>query len=158
MKTAIVPAQITTVEDKVAGNLSVQQLILLVTPLFISGGVFALLPPSFGIVIYKIVIVSVVALICLAAAIRVRGTLLVYWIARLLRYTLRPRIYVYRRNDTALRTTIRVPKAVPNKVVEEPAQRVPKQATSFAAQLHTDSNLTLAIKKGGLHVSYVKEK
>ena len=49
MKTAIVPAQVTTVEDKVAGNLNLTQLLLIASPVFVRGVIYAVFPPSFEI-------------------------------------------------------------------------------------------------------------
>lgn len=59
MKTSIVPAQITTVEDKVAGNLSLPQLFLLSAPIFIGSLVYLIFPPFMGAASYKLVIVFV---------------------------------------------------------------------------------------------------
>jgi hypothetical protein len=43
MKTTIVPAQVTTVEDRITARLTFTQLLLLVTPVFLSGAMFAFL-------------------------------------------------------------------------------------------------------------------
>ena len=160
MKTAIVPAQITTVEDKVAGNLSVQQLVLLMFPLFVSGGVFAVLPPSFGLVVYKFCIVAFIALVCLASALRIKGTLVVYWIVRLMRYGIRPRTYVYVHADTYMRESIRMKNMNDRKTVDEHAGRVIHTVSArFLLKGYSNkTDLKLAVKKGGLHVSYIKEK
>ncbi len=160
MKTAIVPAQITTVEDKVAGNLSVQQLVLIVFPLFVAGGVFALLPPSFGLVVYKFCIVSLIASVCLASAIRIKGTLVVYWIVRLMRYGIRPRTYVYVHADSYMRESIRMKDKHDAQTVDEQVGHVIHNVPPrfLLEEYSNKTDLKLAFKKGGLHVSYIKEK
>jgi len=45
MKTTTVPAQVTTVEDRLAGNLSLTQLLLLVCPVFVSCLIYVVFPP-----------------------------------------------------------------------------------------------------------------
>lgn len=46
MKTTVVPAQITTVEDKIAGSLTFTQIIMLVIPLLTSTAIYVLILPS----------------------------------------------------------------------------------------------------------------
>jgi hypothetical protein len=103
MKTTIVPAQVTTVEDKVAGNLSFTQLLLLITPLFLGGGIFVLLPPVFGFNYLKLLICSILAVICMTLAVRIKGKILLQWIVVLARYNSRPRLYLFNKNDSYLR-------------------------------------------------------
>jgi hypothetical protein len=103
MKTTIVPAQVTTVEDKIAGNISMHQLLLLVVPIFIGSGLFVILPPFFSYAVYKVVMIAIIASICALLAIRIRGKILLFWLAVLLKYNLRPRYYVFNKNDSYLR-------------------------------------------------------
>ena len=60
MKMTVVPAQVTTVEDRIIGSLGFSQILLLVIPIFVSAGVFALVPPFMGSAIYKYVIIGAV--------------------------------------------------------------------------------------------------
>lgn len=46
MRTTIVPAQVTTVEDRIFANLSLPQVILLFIVIFVSGGVFLFAEPA----------------------------------------------------------------------------------------------------------------
>jgi hypothetical protein len=103
MKTTIVPAQVTTVEDKIAGNLGFTQLLLLVTPVFLSGALFAIFPPFLKIAGYKLVIAAVLALICMSLAIRIRGKIVLTWVTVISRYNFRPRYYLFNKNDPYLR-------------------------------------------------------
>lgn len=103
MKVTVVPAQVTTVEDRVAGNLSFSQLILLAFPVFGGSLLYAVLPPFMGASLYKIVIVCVVAVLSAALAIRFKGKIVLFWLIVLLHYRLRPRIYVSNRNTATAR-------------------------------------------------------
>lgn len=103
MKSTIVPAQITTVEDKVAGGLSLSQLLLLVAPAVIGTGLYIVLPPMGSMPLYKIVIMAMVALAFGLLAIRIKGRILLLWLVILLRYNLRPRYHVFEKNDPHLR-------------------------------------------------------
>jgi hypothetical protein len=103
MKTAIVPAQITTVEDKIAGNLSLSQLLLLTIPAFGGSVLYILLPPSMNMSTYKILLIAVLAAIFGLLAIRIKGKILLLWAIIMLRYSLRPRYHVFDKNDMHLR-------------------------------------------------------
>lgn len=98
MKVTVVPAQVTTVEDRVAGNLSFSQLILFAVPVFGGSLLYAILPPFMGASLYKIIIVSVFALVCTILAIRIKGKIVMLWLIVLLRYRLRPRQYIFDKN------------------------------------------------------------
>ncbi|QQR51987.1 PrgI family protein [bacterium] len=103
MKSALVPAQITTVEDKVTGSLSLTQLLLLVAPVFLGSALFAVLPPSMEVVTYKLVILSIVGVIFGVSAIRIKGQIILLWAVTIFRYNLRPRYFVFDKNDLHLR-------------------------------------------------------
>ena len=105
MKTAIVPAQITTVEDKVAGNLSLSQLLLLAAPVFIGSAIYIIFPPSMGAAMYKLVILTVLVVGFSLLAIRIKGRILLLWLITIVRYNLRPRFHVFNKNDAYLRDT-----------------------------------------------------
>ncbi|HEU5187459.1 MAG TPA: PrgI family protein [Candidatus Saccharimonadales bacterium] len=105
MRSTVVPAQITTVEDKIMGNIGMSQLILLTVPIFGGSALFMLLPPFFGYSLYKIVLITVLAALCGALAIRIKGKVVLFWGIALLRYNLRPRYYVFNKNNSHLRDT-----------------------------------------------------
>lgn len=95
MKVTIVPAQITTIEDRIVGNLGMSQIILMTLPVIFGGGLFIILPPSMRLVLYKLVIMLSLTLICATMAIRVKGRIVLLWLVTILRYNLRPRYYVF---------------------------------------------------------------
>lgn len=98
MKTTVVPAQVTTVEDRVAGSLGLSQLLLLTTPVFTSSLLYVILPPSFHSAPYKIFIILSLFLLCGLLAIRIKGKIVLFWAVILLRYQLRPHYYVFNKH------------------------------------------------------------
>ena len=103
MKTAVVPAQVTTIEDKVAGGLGLTQLILLVIPVFMSGVVYGVLSPAFSLSAAKIILIVLLFILLGSLAIKIKGVLLVHWLLILGRYMARPGLYIYNKNSSALR-------------------------------------------------------
>ena len=104
MKIAIVPAQITTVEDKITSNLTITQLLLLALPLCLCGLVYALPPSMFTFTKLKVTaLVMLCPSFCLMA-IRAKGKLLIEWVCLISKYQIRPRIYVSDKSDSYLRT------------------------------------------------------
>lgn len=106
MRTTVVPAQITTVEDRIAGSISLSQLLILITPVFIGSLLFVILPPFYGYATYKIVLLVCLTTLCGTLAIRVRGKVVLFWLIILVRYRLRPRYYIVDKNDMYLREDI----------------------------------------------------
>jgi hypothetical protein len=94
MKTAIVPAQVTSIEDLIVANLSLTQIILLIVPVFMAVFVFAGLPPVMHLKPYKLVVLILLSLPEATLAIRIRGQLVLKWLAVLLAYQIRPRVYL----------------------------------------------------------------
>ena len=103
MRTTIIPAQITTVEDKIAGNLNLTQILILMVPVFITAVIFALIPPTIKLVGYKLILILFLAIICLILALRVKGRVLFNWLLILSQFKLRPKIFVFNKNDNYLR-------------------------------------------------------
>ena len=95
MRTTIVPAQITTVEDRIAGNLGLSQILLLVVPIFGGSALFVILPPFFNYATYKVILIAVTALVCGMLAVRIKGKILLFWGLAIARYNLRPMYYVF---------------------------------------------------------------
>ena len=103
MKTNIVPAQITTVEDKIAGSLTFQQLALLMSPVVIGAISFVMVPEPMQLSLTKIIIDVAVALISGLMAIRVQGKLVMQWAQTILAYVVRSRYVVYDKRERAFR-------------------------------------------------------
>lgn len=97
MKTSIVPAQIMTVEDRIAANLSLTQMILLIIPVFFSALIFAVLPPFFKLDPLKLALAGLFALLPFGLAIRFRGEVVFKTLRTALTFWFRPRLYLLSR-------------------------------------------------------------
>ncbi len=104
MRSQVIPAQITTVEDKIAGNLNLTQIMLLLFPAFWATTVFTLFSPGLHLTLYKLPLILVVLITCLVLALRIKGKVVLSWAITILRYNMRPKYYVFNKNETYLRT------------------------------------------------------
>ena len=165
MKSTVVPAQITTVEDKIMGNLTLQQMVLLATPVFVNFVLFALLPSSMHISAYKVVLMTIVACICALLAVRIKGKILLVWLVTITRYNTRARYYVFNKNDVYLRESTastepaKEEEVLSNDLAAEPVKNIPAMSISDLAKLESilanpAAKLSFKLhKKRGLHVS-----
>ena len=163
MKTTVVPAQITTVEDRIAGNLTFPQIVLMILPLLTSTAVYACVPQFMHFSASKIVLMALQFIFFDGLAIRFRGKIVADWLVIYLRFTARPRRYIFTKNDVAGRD-------IESMIEKEtPAHKKPKphrlevttDAISIfdktkANRLLENPSLTVSFKfakKGGLDVS-----
>lgn len=109
MRTTVIPAQITTVEDKIAGNLNLTQLMLMVASLFIGVMIYALLPARLHFSLYKIPLFVIEFIVCFGLALRIKGKIVLHWLIILMSFYLRPSYYVANKNDIYLRDFILEP-------------------------------------------------
>lgn len=162
MKVTVVPAQVTTVEDKVAGSLSFSQLILFAVPVFGGSLLYAVLPPSMGIAIYKIAILGVLTIVSCILAIRIKGRIVLLWLLILLRYGTRPKYYLFNKNTTIQRETyseVKVVETATSEIIEVASPTLlPKLGLLETTELYAlldnpDSQLRFeTTKKGGINV------
>jgi hypothetical protein len=127
MRTTIVPSQITTVEDRIAGRLGLSQLLLLVTPIFGGSAVFVIFPPFFSYATYKIVLIMCVASLSALLAIRIKGKILLFWATTLIRYNIRPKYYLFNKNSSHTREML-PPVATDEESAEEASTQIVAQA------------------------------
>lgn len=168
MKVTVVPAQVTTVEDRIAGNLGFSQLMLLTVPIFGGGLLFILLPPVMHNAPYKLVAIAILTFICWTSAIRIKGKILLFWLAIILKYNLRPGFYVFNKNSDASREQYRdllVKEPTADKLKATAKQIVPSRLeladkvrtlnliNNPAAKVHFETN-----KKGKLYVRITEVK
>lgn len=99
MRTTIIPAQITTVEDKIAGSLSLTQILMLMFPMLFTAFLYILIPPTMAYPAYKLTLTLLVALISLILAIRIKNKLVVEWLLVLVRFQNRPKYYLANKNS-----------------------------------------------------------
>lgn len=168
MKTTLVPAQVTTVEDKIAGSLSLSQLLLLCTPIFLGGAMYALFPPLLHLTLLKTGLFILLGILFSLLSIRIRGKILLSWLVVISRYNLRPRYYVYNKNEMHLRINKALNRAVTErkKAVEPkksmptlPKIPIPQMVKLQSAITDPRSKLNIrASRKGGLsvHITEIK--
>lgn len=117
MRTTIIPAQITTVEDKIAGNLNLAQILLLLASLFIAVFIYSVLPARLHFTLYKLPLIALESLVYCTLALRIKGRIILNWIFILAGYYFRPSFYLSNKNDTYLRNIVL--ESVDNKEVKE---------------------------------------
>ena len=167
MKTTIVPAQITTVEDRIAGNLGLNQLLLLSVPVFGGCTLYIVLPPTMHASLYKFFVIAVMALVCGILSIRIKGKILLLWIVVIGRYNLRPRYYLFNKNNLVNREQsepVKVEEETETEVKPVKRRRLSPLSFSDTARMQSilenpASNLTFtSSKKGGLRVLITEVK
>ncbi len=166
MKVTVVPAQVTTVEDRIAGNLGLSQVLLLVTPIFLGAALYVVLPPNMHLAIYKLIIIVALALICSSLAIRIKGKIVLFWLVVILSYNLRPRYYLYNKNSLLHRDqydqVIEEEEAVEATTTLKLNRLAPlSSADSLRIQSLLDNpaaHLTFENTKGGLYVRITEVK
>ena len=126
MKATVVPAQITTIEDRIVGSLGMSQLVLLILPVILGGGLFIVLPPTMHLAPYKISLIVLLAVFCATMSIRIRGRIIMLWLVTILRYNIRPRYYVFNKRSQCGRE--RYLRAVEQ---EPPKEKETKTITKF---------------------------
>ena len=109
MKTTVVPAQITTVEDRIAGNFTFPQIVLLIIPLLTSTAIYAIVPIQMHMNTFKVVLVAWQFIFFGLLALRFRGKIIADWLVIYLRFKLRPRFYIFTKNDTTARDIAIIP-------------------------------------------------
>ena len=165
MKTTVVPAQITTVEDKIAGNFTFIQIMLLIIPLIVGTIIYAITPPSMHLSALKLILVVFQFCLFSSLAIRFKGKILIDWLVIVLRYKMRPRVYIFTKNDLTNRD-VPVIKAAEfkNRTVVKTAdtnEKVVEKADVDIGNksIFDDSKVSVSVKlskKGGLDVSLKK--
>lgn len=103
MRTTIIPAQITTVEDKIAGSLNMTQILILMFPVLWTTLIYILFAPAMKLVPYKLGLIGVVIMVCLILVIRIKDKIVAEWLGVVLRYQFRPKYWLYNKNDTTNR-------------------------------------------------------
>lgn len=98
MRTTVIPAQVTTVEDTIAGNLTLTQIMLLIAPVLLSTAIYAVLPEKMVLSAYKIPLIIVTSFIFISLSLRIRGRLVLHWLMVLSSFLLRPHIYLFNKN------------------------------------------------------------
>jgi hypothetical protein len=163
MRATAVPAQVTTVEDRIFGNLGMSQVILLFIVVVGTAAIFTIAPPAMEGALYKYILMAVIGLVCGTLAIRIKGKIIALWLVVLLSYSLRPKYYLYNKNVSTLRESYTVKtekKPKKNKVAAKAKERtahpqldIPTTAAILATIENPAANFRIETgKKGNLHV------
>lgn len=167
MKQTIVPAQVTTIEDRIMGSIGLSQLLLLVTPIFAGSALYFVLPPVAHISTYKLVILTVLVLSCASLAIRIRGKIILLWLVVLLRFYLRPGYFIFNRLSLSNREEYIKTKHLENETEDKSKpEPIRKHLTLSTAQIvklenlieNPSANLSFESKKGNLYVHITEVK
>jgi hypothetical protein len=166
MRSTVVPAQVTTVEDRIMGSLGFSQLALLVIPVFIAAALFVILPPVMHSSAYKYTIMVVIALLMGILAIRIKGKIILLWLITILRYNLRPKYYLFNKNTDLFRDHLpprmQAEEDKAPAVAKRDTAKLPRLALHDAARVletiqRQNSNLRFEMtKKGGLRVRFTE--
>lgn len=156
MRTTVIPAQVTTVEDTIAGNLTLTQINLLITPVLFSTIIYATLPQRMAFSPYKIPLIAILALVCIILSLRIKGRLVLNWLKILISYLLRPHLYLFNKNTTFSREVMLAP-AKERQVITEPTTTTEvthaQADSSFDYEsLFRDTDMQLRFTKKGLLV------
>jgi len=156
MRSTIIPAQVTTVEDTIAGSLNLTQILLLVSSLFINTFIYTLLPTRLAFTLYKIPLMIGVLCICITLSIRVKQRLILNWLVILATYSVRPHLYVFNKNTQILRKTetISISEVKPKQSLTPiPMMRGEKRIISFDYQSFIRSpSLNIRFKRNSVQV------
>lgn len=162
MKTTIVPAQITTVEDRIAGNFTFAQILLFIVPLLTSTVTYVLVAPKMHLGPLKLSLILLQFLVFGVLAVRINGKIVVEWFSVYIHFTRRPRYYVFTKNDEVGRektTLAKEPMVTADQKVKKSEPLVPVLGPveeNRLAQLLENPSLTVSFelaKKGGIDVS-----
>ncbi|HUA13578.1 MAG TPA: PrgI family protein [Candidatus Sulfotelmatobacter sp.] len=164
MKTSNIPAQITTVEDKITGNLSFKQLLILVAAICSDFLIFIVVPRPLKISALKVAICCAVTALISSLAYKHDGRLLYSWARLIYRFNSRPRFYVYNKNDLSFRPNFDTKqRAIENQesVVEDKPMEDIKYSLESLNKLSLEEYIEIKFsrdKKAGLkaYVSQVK--
>jgi hypothetical protein len=160
MRATAIPAQITTVEDRIVGSLNLSQLLLLATPIFGGGLLYAMSPPMLAVSAYKILLLALFTGIGGILAIRIKGMIVLHWVAILFRYWQRPRYYVFDKHSMHGRQQHKVMPEEVNEVATEAPEHVRLRPSLSLEDLtkvqelirNPAANIAYEIRKGGLYV------
>ena len=135
MRTTIIPAQITTVEDKIAGSLNMTQIIILMIPVLWTAVVYIIFLPVMKLAPYKLALVFLSLLVCPTLALRIKDKIVAEWLGVLFKYRLRPKYYLFNKNNIAGRDLV---------IPELPIEYAPAKKIAKITSEERDNDLTLS--------------
>ncbi len=168
MKTTVVPAQITTVEDKIAGSLTLPQIMLLVVPLILGAAIYAGIPPKMHLGSFKLTLIIIQYAFFGALALRFNGKIVADWLVVYLRFKSRPSRYIFTKNDLIYRETTNEKEKITREINEEKKSDIKNQTRPLTlleerniGKIFNNDSLTISFKpskKGGMDVLLKQKK
>lgn len=152
MKTAIVPAQVTTIEDRIAGNFTIAQFLIFMLGLGVATLLYLVMAPKYQFNPSKTVAIVTALVLVLPLAIRVQGKIVADWLIILTRFTSRPHRYIFTKNDPAARS---VPVAEPKAKTVSPKIVVTTKTATEKLTVPDEATAAKLLKNPGLAVRFV---
>lgn len=157
MKTTVVPAQITTVEDRIAGSLTLPQIVLMVMAMVIGSVIYAVVMPKMHLGNIKLTLIIIEAMFFCGLALRFNGKILGEWLVVYLRFKSRPRRYVFTKNDSIHREVI-FEKEARDEQGQEQDQSVLAKETGKPLTLLEELNIEKIFDNDSLSISFKPSK
>jgi hypothetical protein len=157
MRQTVVPAQITSVEDKITGNLTIKQLILLTSPIFIDLILYIVFPPFTRINLFKLIIAALIDILFWISAIRFKGKMLIVWWIIIAKYNSRPAHYIFNKNTTHTRNFY-MPDRNNQQQREEPSIKIATKKSPRNISVEEAINIGNLIKDTNLRLSFISSK
>ena len=153
MRTTIIPAQVTTVEDKIAGSLNMTQILILMVPVLWTALVYVVFLPAVKIAPYKIVLVLFSVGICGVLALRIKDKIIAEWLVVVVKYQLRPRYWLYNKNSLAGRE-LDIPEVAVEPSLTKRTAKITKKAKEIRLSVADLVRLENALGSGKVAVRY----
>ena len=157
MRTTIIPAQITTVEDKIAGSLNMTQILILMAPILWTAFIYILLMPSMKLTSLKLVLIIISTATSGILALRIKDKIVAEWLGVLLKYRLRPKYYLFNKNDLMGRT-LDIPELPVEYVVVKKKAKKSIQNENFDLDILDQVKLEHLINSGKVALHYQLSK
>ena len=157
MRTTIIPAQITTVEDKIAGSLNMTQILIMMFPVLWTALVYILLFPSMKLTSFKLVLIIFATATSGILALRIKDKIVAEWLGVLLKYRLRPKYYLFNKNDLTNRT-IDIPELPVEQIMVKKKVDKSVQTKNFDLDIFDQVKLEHLINSGKVALHYQLSK
>ena len=157
MRTTIIPAQITTVEDKIAGSLNMTQILIMMFPVLWIALVYILLFPSMKLTSFKLVLIIFATATSGILALRIKDKIVAEWLGVLLKYRLRPKYYLFNKNDLTNRT-LDIPELPVEQIMVKKKVDKSVQTKNFDLDIFDQVKLEHLINSGKVALHYQLSK
>ena len=146
MRSTVIPAQITSVEDKITSFLNLKQIIILVVNLILVMIIFLIIPPLVKFTFLKMIIAIILSLIITPLSFKYKGHILIEYLSLILGYKFRPKTFVLIRDDQPIEDLSF------NKISER-SQKLNHTSLNNLKKLSFSYGYG---KKGGVYVQFIK--